>query len=81
MSESHPAGWTCIATYATLQQAAIDRGLLQSEGIEAIIPDDIMSGSVYPMTLTWSAVSLYVPEAQADRARQLLSHATDNAGE
>lgn len=64
--------WTRIQSYTTLQEAAIARGMLDSHGITAIIPEDIMSGSVYPMTLTWTSIDLLVPTSQADEARRLL---------
>ena len=64
--------WKCIATYATIQEAYIAAGRLRDNGIEAIIPDDVMS-SVYPMTLTWESVNLLVPAGQADTASAILA--------
>ncbi len=63
--------WRCVATYATIQEAYIAAGMLRDNGIEAIVPDDVMS-SVYPMTLTWASVNLLVPVGQAERAKALL---------
>lgn len=63
--------WQCIATFSNIQQAYIAAGMLRDNGIEAILPDDVMS-SVYPMTITWAGINLLVPAGQADTARALL---------
>lgn len=70
--------WQTVATFSTVQEAYIARGMLDAHGIPAMIPDEVMSGSVYPMTLTWAGVDLLVPAADAPRARALLAESGTN---
>ncbi|MDE6267167.1 MAG: DUF2007 domain-containing protein [Muribaculaceae bacterium] len=63
--------WINIHSFADLQSAYIIKGALEAEGIPALIPSDTMS-TVYPTTLSWSAIDLYVPERFQQQAEEIL---------
>lgn len=66
---------TLIADFSNGRDAAIAEGMLKSYGIETYVVDDAMS-TLYGAGATWAPVRLYVPEAEAARAAELLrSHA------
>ncbi|MDE6081408.1 MAG: DUF2007 domain-containing protein [Muribaculaceae bacterium] len=63
--------WINIHSFSDLQSAYIIKGALEAEGIPAMIPSDTIQ-TVYPTTLSWSSIDLYVPESECDRALELL---------
>ncbi|MEE0978989.1 MAG: DUF2007 domain-containing protein [Muribaculaceae bacterium] len=63
--------WIKIHSFTDLQTAYIIKGAMEAENIPAMIPSDTLT-TVYPTTLTWSAIDLYVPEACEDRALMIL---------
>lgn len=69
--ENDSAKWIKLHSFADLQTAYIIKGALDAEGIPAMIPSDTMS-SVYPTTLSWSAIEMYVPEQFIREANAIL---------
>ena len=63
--------WINIHSFSDLQTAYIIKGALEAEGIPAMIPSDTIQ-TVYPTTLSWSSIDLYVPESEYNRALELL---------
>lgn len=64
---------TLLNTYPTIQAAYIDKGFLESHGIDAVVQEDAMS-QIFPGSATGGQISLYVPESQASEAENLLAH-------
>ena len=62
---------TVIAEFTTDTQAHIAKGMLEAEGIPAAIESSHMA-TLYAAGATWSPIRLLVPDADAERARQLL---------
>lgn len=60
-----------VATFATTHEAAMARGLLEAEGIDAFLADEAMS-RIYLSVIT-GGIKLQVREEDAESARQLLS--------
>ncbi|MDE5810977.1 MAG: DUF2007 domain-containing protein [Muribaculaceae bacterium] len=69
-------GWVAVATYSTLQEAAIARGMLQDNGINAVIENGTIS-SVLPMTDTWAPLVVFVPAEDEQSTRKLLQSTDD----
>ncbi len=65
-------GWTVVGEYSSLSEAAIVKGMLETNGIPAVINDEIIS-SVYPMTATWAPIRLYVRDSDIQAADMLIS--------
>ena len=61
--------WILFRTYTSAE--AIDRGLLQANGIPCVTNNATIS-SVYPMTDTWAPVELLIPASQLALARELV---------
>ncbi len=70
-SRTSTNGWVRVGTYSDPAAAHIARGMLETNGIPASLTNDTIS-SVYPMTDTWAAVDLYVPQSMATLAQRLL---------
>lgn len=64
-------GWMIFRQYSNLQEAEIDKGLLEENGIPCVMQNEAIA-SVYPMTETWASLNLMIPRGFADDARQLL---------
>ena len=64
-------GWSVVGEYSSLSEAAIVKGMLETNGVPAVINDEIIS-SVYPMTATWAPIRLYVRNGDLQAARMLL---------
>lgn len=64
-------GWVLFRTYSNSESAAIDRGLLQSNGVPCVVNNATIS-SVYPMTDTWAPVELMIPATKVELAEKLL---------
>lgn len=64
-------GWVLFRTYTNPETAAIDRGLLQANGVPCVINNATIS-SVYPMTDTWAPVELLIPAPKLELAEKLL---------
>ena len=64
-------GWILFRTYNNTETAAIDRGLLQANGVLCVVNNATIS-SVYPMTDTWAPVELMIPATQVELAEKLL---------
>lgn len=64
-------GWTMVKEYYSQEEAAIDCGMLRSNGIECVLNGTTLS-SVYPMTTTWAPITMLVPSAQLNEAIRLL---------
>lgn len=65
--------WTIIATYSSIEEAEIVRGLLESNGIPTVINNATIA-SVYPMTDSWTPLQLMIPAACREDAEKLLHH-------
>lgn len=63
--------WVNIHSFTDLQSAYIIKGALEAEDIPALIPSDALS-TVYPTTMTWSTIDLYVPEEFVEKAMEIL---------
>ena len=63
--------WILFRTYSSAEAAAIDRGLLQANGIPCVTNNATIS-SVYPMTDTWAPVELLIPASQFALASELV---------
>lgn len=65
--------WTIIATYSSIEEAEIVRGLLESNGIPTVINNATIA-SVYPMTDSWTPLQLMIPAVCREDAEKLLRH-------
>lgn len=65
------SGWVRVGTYSDPAAAYIAKGMLETNGVPASLTNDTIS-TVYPMTDTWAAVDLYVPQSMAAMAVRLL---------
>lgn len=66
---------TLVNQYPTEVEASIDAGMLRSNGIEAQVRTNGLSG-LFPGT-TVGGAAIYVPEDQAEKAQQLLEQHGD----
>lgn len=64
-------GWVKVGIYTDSATAHIAKGMLETNGIPASLTNDTIS-TVYPMTDTWAAIDLYVPQTVASLAAKLL---------
>jgi len=66
-------GYTTICRHLFPEEAGMAKGLLESAGIEALVEDGHLS-SVDPLVrVAISGVKLLVPDADVERARELLA--------
>ena len=71
----------CICTYLTPFDAEVARGVLRSEGIDAILSsDDAVAGVMPGAWLATGGVQLFVTGAEAERAVAILSAQRSNEG-
>lgn len=63
--------WVRIASFSSLEDAYIVKGMLESNDIPVEISNATIS-SVYPMTDTWASVELFVPREFEAEAQRLL---------
>lgn len=68
--------WVIFRTYYNLESAAIDRGLLQSNGIPCVLNNATIS-SVYPMGDTWTPLELMIPADSLAQAKELIPDSDD----
>lgn len=66
-----------VAEFTNSRDAAIAAGMLENNGIACHVMDDAMS-TLYGAGATWAPVRLYVAEADAGRAADLLREYGDN---
>ena len=66
-----PQGWVAVAQYSSSTEAHIAAGMLEDNGIDVIIDSPVMS-TLYGAGSTWAPVVVYVPQAQYERAAELL---------
>lgn len=64
--------WTIVATFSSVEDSYIVKGMLESNGIPVELNNATIS-SVYPMTDTWAPLELMVPADRADEARSLIN--------
>ena len=70
---------TTIATFPDVMSASIAQGMLESNGIKAVIENQAMS-SIYPAPLSGSSeVTLAVSDTDADRTTELLNEHGDES--
>lgn len=67
---------TLVAQFNNGRDAAIAEGMLKSYGIETYVADNAMS-TLYAAGATWAPVGLYVSEADAEHAAELLQQHSD----
>lgn len=65
--------WIRIASFSSLPEAYIAKGVLDNYDIPAQLTNTVIS-SVYPMTDTWAPVELLVPAPLAGKAAALLQN-------
>ena len=65
--------WIVIGEYQSETDAAIVKGMLETNGVPVIVNNGTIS-NVYPMTMTWAPVQLLVSADDGDTARDLLKH-------
>ena len=70
---AHNDSWVLFKTYSNVQEAAIDRGLLQASGIPCVVNNATIS-SVYPMTDTWAPIELMIPASALSKAKALVGN-------
>lgn len=63
--------WQSVASFATVAEAYITKGMLESHGIPCEITNPVLS-NVLPLTESWVPVEVIVPAALAPHARRLL---------
>lgn len=63
-----------VASFPTLEDAYLARSLLQSSGITAEIPDELLGQGGF-LDNTHGGVRLTVPDQQAEQAREILDAA------
>jgi hypothetical protein len=66
------AEWVSIQTFLYPQDAYIVKGLLESEGIDAFLKDEMTTQVFNFYSNAIGGVKLLVPEEQADKAREIL---------
>ncbi len=62
-------GYVVLASLLTPPEAGMARALLVSEGIDALLEDDALSGIHPLLQLATGGTKLLVPEADAERAQ------------
>jgi hypothetical protein len=72
-----PPGWVKLANYGTANEAEIASAVLAAQGIEAQV-FGANTSAVYWFWQVITDVDLLVPEADAERAREILSRVTSN---
>ncbi len=63
--------WICIASFTSLDDAYIVKGMLETNGIPTELSNTTLA-TVYPLTDTWTPIELRVPESFVAEARQLM---------
>lgn len=58
--------------YNSVQEAYIDKGLLESNGIPAVVQEDSLSELFPPSGFGFGKISLYVPDNNYDKAKELI---------
>lgn len=66
-------GWVTLRRYTLPMEAHLDRGRLESEGIQAIIADEHTIQMQWLYSNALGGVRLQVDEADAERAERVLS--------
>lgn len=64
--------WKVVASFPTVEDAYIVKGMLESENIPVEIRGATLA-SVYPMTDTWAPIELLVPDSEAIHAMRLIA--------
>ena len=68
--------YVSVENYPDLASAHLACGMLQSNGIDARVESENMS-TLYGAALTWAPIEVLVPEADAQRAIELLKEHKD----
>lgn len=58
--------------YKTIQEAYIDKGLLESNGIPAMVQEDALSELFPPSGFGFGKISLFVPDNEYEKAKKLI---------
>ena len=78
--QSTPAPLETVTVFASLIEAELARGILESEGIAAEILDANIAGIVPHLSIAMGGVSLQVPRAQRAQAVALLREFLPDSG-
>lgn len=75
-----PDEYVTVARFLSLPELDMARGLLESEGIQSLAPEEYLSGSTGGLYgIAVGGMRLQVAAADADRATQLLEQADFSA--
>lgn len=66
-----------VATFATLSEAEVARGLLDAEGIEAVLQDQPLASLLPPVAFANGGLALKVTPDELERAREVLAPPDD----
>jgi putative signal transducing protein len=73
-----------VRSFTGTGEAAIARGMLEAEGIDAVLRNEHLVAIAWPLSQATGGVSLAVPARDAERARRLLDgealHVADEPG-
>jgi len=72
---SNSSNTVCIQTYSTIAEAEMAKGILESNGIHAMVSADNIGGLIASLDLT-GGVKLLVLEEFAKRANEILDETT-----
>lgn len=64
--------WIRIASFTTIEDAYIVKGMLESNDIPVVV-NNVTISTVYPMTDTWTPIELLVPKIFEAKALQLIN--------
>lgn len=62
-----------VASFDTLSEAEIARGLLEAEGIEAVLQDEPLASLLPPVAFANGGLALKVAQDELERAREILA--------
>ena len=63
---------TAIASFATPAEALLAKGRLNGAGVDGHVAGEMTAGVMPYLSLTMGGVTLYVVDADAERAREIL---------
>ena len=66
--------WVLIETYQNRMEAELGKGLLESNGIKAIVFSDDAGGSLPSMSLTTGGARLFVEKKDTQKAIKILKN-------
>lgn len=64
---------TLLNQYSNIEEAYLDKSLLESHGIKALVQSDAMSELFPAPGAGMGSISLYVPDNEAQKAQEILN--------